>query len=106
MSGNRVSPSRPPGPGKVFYPMFTDVEGRRCLVVGGGPIGTEKVEKLLDHGAVIRLVSPQISDALAQLSVAAQQTADSQRQSNMAISQLNEAARGLQSGVSRFTLAA
>ena len=47
----------------------------------------------------------QISEALAQLSMAAQQTADSLRQSNMAIEQLNEAARGLQSGVSRFTLA-
>jgi methyl-accepting chemotaxis protein WspA len=45
----------------------------------------------------------QISDALSQLSVAAQQTADSLRQSNMAIEQLNEAARGLQSGVSKFT---
>ena len=48
----------------------------------------------------------QISDALAQLSVAAQQTAESLRQSNLAIEQLNDAARGLQSGVSRFTLAA
>ncbi|MEO6209520.1 MAG: methyl-accepting chemotaxis protein [Gemmatimonadaceae bacterium] len=48
----------------------------------------------------------QISEALAQLSVASQQTADSLRQSNSAIEQLNTAARGLQSGVSRFTLAA
>jgi methyl-accepting chemotaxis protein WspA len=48
----------------------------------------------------------QISEALAQLSVASQQTADSLRQSSMAIDQLNDASRGLQSGVSRFTLAA
>jgi methyl-accepting chemotaxis protein WspA len=45
----------------------------------------------------------QISEALSQLSVAAQQTADSLRQSNMAIEQLNDAARGLQSGVAKFT---
>lgn len=64
MSGNRVAPSRPPGPGKVFYPMFVDLEGRRCLVVGGGPVATEKVEKLVDHGAVVRLVSPTITAAL------------------------------------------
>ena len=38
--------------------MFVDLEGRRCLVVGGGPVATEKVEKLLDHGAVVRLVTP------------------------------------------------
>ena len=65
MSGNRVAPSRPPGPGKVFYPMFVDIEGRRCLVVGGGPVATEKVEKLLEHGAVVRLVTPAMTDALA-----------------------------------------
>jgi len=67
MSGNRVGPSRPAGPGKVFYPMFVDLEGRRCVVVGGGPIATEKVEKLLDHGAVVRLVSPQITSGLARM---------------------------------------
>jgi siroheme synthase-like protein len=67
MSANRVAPSRPPGPGKVFYPMFVDLEGRRCLVVGGGPVATEKVEKLLEHGAVVRLVTPAATDALAAL---------------------------------------
>lgn len=64
MSGNRVGPSRPPGPGKVFYPMFVDLEGRRCLVVGGGPVATEKVEKLLDHGAAVRLVTPEMTPDL------------------------------------------
>lgn len=51
------------------------------------------------------LGAQQISDALSQLSEAAQQTVESLRQSNMAIEQLNEAVRGLQSSVSRFTLA-
>lgn len=44
--------------------MFVDLEGRRCLVVGGGPIGTEKAEKLLEHGASVRLVAPSITDEL------------------------------------------
>jgi siroheme synthase-like protein len=47
--------------------MFVDIEGRRCLVVGGGPVATEKVEKLLEHGAVVRLVTPAATDALAAL---------------------------------------
>jgi precorrin-2 dehydrogenase/sirohydrochlorin ferrochelatase len=64
VSGNRVGPSRPPGPDKVFYPMFVDLEGRRCLVVGGGPVATEKVEKLLDHGAAVRLVTPEMTREL------------------------------------------
>lgn len=67
MSGNRVAPSRPAGPGKVFYPMFVDLEGRRCLVVGGGPIATEKAGKLIDHGAVVRLVSPEVTPELARM---------------------------------------
>ena len=46
----------------------------------------------------------QISDALSQLSEASKQTVDSLRQSNTAIELLNEAARGLQDGVARFTL--
>ena len=65
--GNRVAPSRPPGPGKVFYPMFVDLEGRRCLVVGGGPVATEKVEKLLLPGAVVRLVTPELTPGLEEL---------------------------------------
>ena len=52
------------------------------------------------------LGAQQISDSLSQLSEAAKQTVDSMRQSNLAIDQLNDAARGLQSGVSRFTLEA
>lgn len=54
-------------PPEVFYPAFIDLTGRRCLVVGGGPVGTEKTEKLLDAGASVRLVSPQITPALAAL---------------------------------------
>jgi siroheme synthase-like protein len=33
--------------------------------VGGGPVATEKVEKLLEHGAVVRLVTPETTEALA-----------------------------------------
>ena len=48
----------------------------------------------------------QISDTLAQLGEAAQRTAESLRQSNLAIERLNEAARGLDSSVARFKLEA
>ena len=67
MSGSRVGPARPPGRDKSLYPMFVDLEGRRCLVVGGGPVATEKVEKLVDHGASVRLVSPEITPELADM---------------------------------------
>ena len=48
----------------------------------------------------------QISETLSQLGEAAQQTAESLRHSNLAIEQLNDAARGLQTSVSRFKLEA
>ena len=48
----------------------------------------------------------QISQALSQLSDGVQQTVESLRQSNNAIEHLNDAVRGLQQGVSRFTLSA
>jgi methyl-accepting chemotaxis protein WspA len=46
----------------------------------------------------------QISETLVQLSESAHQTAESLRLSNLAIEQLNEAARGLQTSVARFRL--
>ena len=48
----------------------------------------------------------QITQALGQLSEAAQQTVDSLRQSGLAIEELNQVAIGLRSGVSRFVLQA
>ena len=64
---SRVGPSGPPGPGKMLYPMFVDLEGRRCAVIGGGRIAEDKVRKLLEHGAVVRLVSPQVTSELARM---------------------------------------
>ena len=34
-----------------YYPAFLDLQGLRCLVVGGGQVGERKVETLLDCGA-------------------------------------------------------
>ncbi|MCX6878495.1 MAG: methyl-accepting chemotaxis protein [Verrucomicrobia bacterium] len=50
------------------------------------------------------LGAQQISEALSQLGEAARLTAESIRDSSRAIEQLNEATRGLQSGVTRFKL--
>jgi precorrin-2 dehydrogenase / sirohydrochlorin ferrochelatase len=54
-------------PPEVYYPAFIDLTGKRCLVVGGGPVGTEKTEKILDAGGTVRLVSPQVTPRLAGL---------------------------------------
>src|SRR5919197_6140954 len=48
----------------VYYPAFLDLRGRRCLVVGGGPVGERKVSALLDAGARVAIVSPTLTPAL------------------------------------------
>ncbi len=52
----------------AYYPIFLDMTGRACLVVGGGRIGLEKVRGLLAAGAAITVISP-ILDAALQLLV-------------------------------------
>lgn len=51
----------------MLYPMFMNLEGRRCAVIGGGGIAEGRVRGLLEHGAVVRLVSPQITSELARM---------------------------------------
>ena len=42
----------------AYYPLFADLHGRRCVVVGGGVVAQRKVTTLLDYGAAITVVSP------------------------------------------------
>lgn len=46
-----------------------DLNGRDCLVVGGGTVGHEKVSGLLKSGARVTVVAPEISDEVAALPV-------------------------------------
>ena len=47
-----------------YIPIFLDVTGRECVVVGGGEIAARKVESLLDAGARVTVVSPSLSSAM------------------------------------------
>jgi precorrin-2 dehydrogenase / sirohydrochlorin ferrochelatase len=50
-----------------FYMACLRVTGRRCLVVGGGDVGLEKVEGLLACGAAVTLVCPTAHPSLVAL---------------------------------------
>jgi precorrin-2 dehydrogenase / sirohydrochlorin ferrochelatase len=47
-----------------FYIACLKLTGRRCVVVGGGAIGLEKVEGLLACGGDVTLIAPAAEDAL------------------------------------------
>jgi precorrin-2 dehydrogenase / sirohydrochlorin ferrochelatase len=48
-----------------FIPIFLQVEGKPCLVIGGGPVARRKVEALVAAGAAITVISPEVDAALA-----------------------------------------
>jgi precorrin-2 dehydrogenase/sirohydrochlorin ferrochelatase len=50
-----------------YYPVCLDIKDRPCLVVGGGQVGTRKVQTLLACGAQVTVISPEATDALSAL---------------------------------------
>ncbi|PKM76787.1 MAG: siroheme synthase [Firmicutes bacterium HGW-Firmicutes-15] len=42
-----------------LYPIYLQLAGKKCLVVGGGKVAERKVETLLEYEASIRVVSPE-----------------------------------------------
>jgi sulfate adenylyltransferase len=59
-----------PADAPPLLPLFLKLEGRRVLVVGGGPVATSKVDPLLRAGAQVTVVAPQVTPELAAKGVA------------------------------------
>jgi siroheme synthase-like protein len=49
------------------FPLFINLEGRFCLVAGGGVAAARKVRALLDFGAVLTVVDPAPSEKIRSL---------------------------------------
>jgi len=47
-----------------YFPVALDIRGQRCVVVGGGEIATHKARGLLEHGARVTIISPDLSPEL------------------------------------------
>jgi len=41
-----------------YYPIFLNISGKRCVVVGGGQVSLRKVKALLEHRASVEVISP------------------------------------------------
>ncbi|GER93088.1 siroheme synthase [hot springs metagenome] len=48
----------------TYYPAFINLIGKKCVVVGGGKIAERKVLSLLNAGANVTVISPDLSSAL------------------------------------------
>lgn len=44
-----------------FFPIYINLDNKSCLIVGGGLVAERKVTNLLDYGANVIVVSPQIT---------------------------------------------
>lgn len=50
-----------------YYPVFWDIRGKKCVVIGGGEVAARKVTRLLECGANVHVVSPLLVPELAGL---------------------------------------
>ena len=53
----------------AWFPLFLEMKDRPCLVVGGGKVALRKVRALLDCGAAVTVVAPEILPELSALPV-------------------------------------
>lgn len=56
-----------PSIARTIYPASLLLEGKPCLIVGGGKVAVRKAGGLLEAGAVVTVVSPELDDRLAAL---------------------------------------
>jgi uroporphyrin-III C-methyltransferase/precorrin-2 dehydrogenase/sirohydrochlorin ferrochelatase len=50
-----------------YLPLFADLKNRACLVIGGGVVAERRVSLLLDAGAQVTLLAPELTESLATL---------------------------------------
>jgi uroporphyrin-III C-methyltransferase/precorrin-2 dehydrogenase/sirohydrochlorin ferrochelatase len=53
-----------------FLPIFYNISGNTCLVVGGGAIAARKAELLLKAQGRVRVVAPEIDDRIRDMAAA------------------------------------
>ena len=54
----------------VLYPVNLKIEGRPCVIIGGGRVAARKAAALLECGARLKVVSPELDSGFAELGVA------------------------------------
>lgn len=52
------------GESGFLYPVALSVRGRRCLVVGGGNVGTRRASSLVEAGAAVTVIAPEATEQI------------------------------------------
>ncbi len=55
-----------------YYPVFLNISGKRCVVVGGGQVALRKVMALIEHRASVDVISPKLCPELIELAESGQ----------------------------------
>jgi siroheme synthase-like protein len=50
-----------------YYPVFLNIEHKKCVVIGGGSVAFRKVKVLREHGADVQVISPDLCPELKEL---------------------------------------
>lgn len=51
-----------------LLPLFHNLNGRRCVMVGGGSVALRKIRPLMEVGAKVEIIAPEINTAITELS--------------------------------------
>ncbi len=44
-----------------WFPILINIEGKKCVVIGGGSVAERKIKKLLEYGGCVTVISPEIT---------------------------------------------
>lgn len=47
-----------------YFPIFLEMAGRQCVVIGGGAVAERKIAALLESGAVVVAISPEVTETI------------------------------------------
>ena len=47
-----------------YYPVYLNLKGKPCVIIGGGRVAEGKISKLREAGATITVISPQVTNAI------------------------------------------
>ena len=50
-----------------YYPVSLNIEGKKCVVIGGGKVAERKVENILSCGGKVKVISPGLSTRLLEM---------------------------------------